>query len=129
MRIHVVQAGCETAGSYDEAVYCEHCGKLFSSIHHENAVPPLGHLWSAWTKQGDKLTRTCSRCEAVQEIGEAPHVHQMKPDPGREATCIENGIAPGYVCTICGFVYIGNDLPEVCPVCKVPAHKFEKIGG
>ncbi len=102
VRIHVVQAGCETAGSYDEAVYCEHCGKLFSSIHHENAVPPLGHLWSEWTKQGDKLTRTCSRCEAVQEIGEAPHVHQMKPDPGREATCIENGIAPGYVCTVCG---------------------------
>ncbi len=34
-----------------------------------------------------------------------------------------------YVCTICGFVYIGNDLPEVCPVCKVPSRKFEKIGG
>ena len=34
-----------------------------------------------------------------------------------------------YVCTICGFVYIGNDLPEVCPVCKVPNRKFQKIGG
>ena len=34
-----------------------------------------------------------------------------------------------YVCTICGFVYVGNDLPEVCPVCKVPGRKFEKIGG
>ena len=34
-----------------------------------------------------------------------------------------------YVCTICGFVYIGNDLPEVCPVCKVPNRKFERIGG
>ena len=34
-----------------------------------------------------------------------------------------------YVCTICGFVYVGNDLPEVCPVCKVPSRKFEKIGG
>ena len=34
-----------------------------------------------------------------------------------------------YVCTICGFVYIGNELPEVCPVCKVPNRKFEKIGG
>ena len=34
-----------------------------------------------------------------------------------------------YVCTICGFVYVGNDLPEVCPVCKVPNFKFEKIGG
>ena len=34
-----------------------------------------------------------------------------------------------YVCTICGFVYIGDDLPAVCPVCKVPNRKFEKIGG
>lgn len=34
-----------------------------------------------------------------------------------------------YVCTICGFVYIGDTPPEVCPVCKVPKWKFEKIEG
>lgn len=34
-----------------------------------------------------------------------------------------------YVCTICGFVYVGDNLPEVCPVCKVPNWKFEKIEG
>ena len=34
-----------------------------------------------------------------------------------------------YVCTVCGFVYVGDDLPEVCPVCKVPNRKFERIGG
>ena len=34
-----------------------------------------------------------------------------------------------YVCTICGFVYIGDELPEVCPVCRVPNRKFEEIGG
>ncbi len=34
-----------------------------------------------------------------------------------------------YVCTICGFIYIGNELPELCPVCKVPNWKFEKIEG
>lgn len=32
-----------------------------------------------------------------------------------------------WVCTICGFVYIGNEPPELCPVCKVPPWKFEKI--
>lgn len=122
MRINVVQAGCETAGSYDEAVYCEHCGKLSSSIHHENAVPPLGHLWSAWTKQGDKLTRTCSRCEAVQEIGEAPHVHQMKPDPGKEATCIETGVAPGFVCTICGGHFADEDGTQEVESLPLKAH-------
>ena len=34
-----------------------------------------------------------------------------------------------YVCTICGFVYIGDTPPEICPVCKVPNWKFEKIEG
>ena len=34
-----------------------------------------------------------------------------------------------YVCTICGFIYIGDELPEICPVCKVPNWKFEKIEG
>ena len=34
-----------------------------------------------------------------------------------------------YVCTICGFVYVGNEPPAMCPVCKVPAWKFEKVEG
>ncbi len=34
-----------------------------------------------------------------------------------------------WVCTVCGFVYIGQEPPELCPVCKVPARKFEKIEG
>lgn len=34
-----------------------------------------------------------------------------------------------WVCTVCGFVYIGDNPPELCPVCKVPPYKFEKIEG
>ena len=34
-----------------------------------------------------------------------------------------------WLCTVCGFVYIGDAPPELCPVCKVPAWKFEKIEG
>lgn len=34
-----------------------------------------------------------------------------------------------WVCTTCGFVYIGDSAPELCPVCKVPDWKFEKIEG
>lgn len=34
-----------------------------------------------------------------------------------------------YVCTICGFIYLGDTPPEICPVCKVPNWKFEKIEG
>ncbi len=34
-----------------------------------------------------------------------------------------------WICTVCGFVYIGETPPPKCPVCKVPARKFEKIEG
>lgn len=34
-----------------------------------------------------------------------------------------------YVCTICGFVFLGDAPPELCPVCKVPSWKFEKAEG
>ena len=29
-----------------------------------------------------------------------------------------------FVCTVCGYVHEGNEAPEACPVCKVPASKF-----
>lgn len=31
-----------------------------------------------------------------------------------------------WVCTVCGYVHEGDQPPEVCPVCKQPADKFEK---
>lgn len=32
-----------------------------------------------------------------------------------------------HVCEICGFIYVGDKLPDVCPVCKVPNFKLAKI--
>lgn len=34
-----------------------------------------------------------------------------------------------WVCTVCGFAYVGKEPPKLCPVCKVPDWKFEKIEG
>ena len=33
-----------------------------------------------------------------------------------------------YVCEACGFIYAGEEPPEICPVCKVPRFKFELMG-
>ena len=32
-----------------------------------------------------------------------------------------------WVCTICGFVYVGDQPPAMCPVCKVPSWKFKRM--
>lgn len=35
----------------------------------------------------------------------------------------------GWVCTICGYIYEGEELPAnyICPTCKLPASDFEKL--
>lgn len=46
----------------------------------------------------------------------------VKPKPATEGK-------KGYVCTVCGYVYEGDELPDdiVCPLCKHGAADFEKI--
>lgn len=34
-----------------------------------------------------------------------------------------------WVCTVCGYVYEGENAPEFCPVCKAPASKFREQSG
>ena len=31
-----------------------------------------------------------------------------------------------YVCSVCGYVHEGDSAPEACPICGVPAEKFNK---
>ena len=46
----------------------------------------------------------------------------------RDGDAVLDGVN-AYVCTACGFIYLGAEPPELCPVCKVPAWKFEKVEG
>lgn len=32
-----------------------------------------------------------------------------------------------FVCEICGYIYVGDVAPEICPVCKVPSFKLHKV--
>lgn len=34
-----------------------------------------------------------------------------------------------FVCSVCGFTFVGDAPPELCPVCKVPAWKFDRVEG
>ena len=34
-----------------------------------------------------------------------------------------------FVCTVCGYIHEGDSAPESCPICKVPASKFNKMDG
>ena len=49
----------------------------------------------------------------------------IKPAPGAE----NRESKKGWICTICGYIYEGDPLPEdfICPVCKHPASDFKKL--
>jgi len=32
-----------------------------------------------------------------------------------------------FVCEACGFIFIGREAPEICPVCKAPRSRFSQI--
>lgn len=34
-----------------------------------------------------------------------------------------------FVCSVCGFIYVGQKPPAICPVCKVPDWKFKEVEG
>ena len=34
-----------------------------------------------------------------------------------------------FVCTVCGYVHEGNEAPNECPICHVPASKFKEVEG
>ncbi|MBE7009647.1 MAG: rubrerythrin family protein, partial [Ruminococcaceae bacterium] len=29
-----------------------------------------------------------------------------------------------WVCSVCGYIFEGENPPEACPICKAPASKF-----
>ena len=32
-----------------------------------------------------------------------------------------------WVCKVCGYVYVGVDPPDVCPICGVGPDEFEEV--
>ncbi|MCQ5127905.1 flavin reductase [Blautia coccoides] len=48
----------------------------------------------------------------------------IKPKPE-----VKSEIKKGWICTICGYIYEGNILPDdfICPVCKHPASDFKQL--
>ena len=71
---------------------------------------------------GDRgALRACTWGEKVERIVQALIDRYMSEGE----SFLEN--TDVWVCSICGFVYIGDEPPVICPVCKVPDWKFEKV--
>ena len=105
-----------------------------------NSIPRLTAWTNAWLsgwviQEIDLGTHTMFIAEVAdcEVVGNDPSVTyayyqehiKPKPQPSKK----EGGEAKGWRCTVCGYVYEGEELPPdfVCPLCKHGAQDFEKI--
>ena len=55
------------------------------------------------------------------------YLENIKPKPEAVGTTSDGQTI--WRCIICGYEYVGEELPEdfICPICKHPASDFEKV--
>ncbi len=81
----------------------------------------------------DTHTLFIASLEDMQILNEVPSTtyayYHANIKPKQEKVAV---LEPGktvWRCTICGYEYVGEELPEdyICPICKHPASDFEKV--
>lgn len=83
------------------------------------SFPQLNQTCAAQADRGALRVLTWSE-KATRMLSSLVSRYQKEGDALLSATEI-------WVCSVCGFVYIGKDAPELCPICKVPSWKFIHI--
>lgn len=98
--------------------------KLIAQLVQTDLTEHYPNLTAAAVEAQDRGTqRICVWGEKVTRMVQSLLARYEKEG---EAFLEENDV---WVCTVCGFIYVGKSAPALCPVCKVPDWKFEKIEG
>lgn len=96
--------------------------KLIAQLVQTDLTEHYPNLTGAAVEAQDRGTqRICVWGEKVTRMVQSLLARYEKEG---EAFLEENDV---WVCTVCGFIYVGKSAPALCPVCKVPDWKFEKI--
>ena len=81
------------------------------------------HVYEGENLPDDYICPICKHGkEDFEKIGgeAAPKVEEVKPE-------VKVDGAKKFVCSVCGYVHEGDSAPERCPVCRVPAEKFNEV--
>ena len=60
----------------------------------------------------------------AEQVSRMISSHLKKTESGSADFLKETNV---YVCDICGFIFVGDEKPEICPVCKVPSIKMTQV--
>ena len=106
----------------------------------ENGVPYITEGTNAYIAV--KVTQTVDLGSHTMFIGEVTEMEVLSEEPSANYEYYQENVKPKPVdtgktvdgqtvwrCTICGYEYVGEELPEdfICPLCKHPASDFEKV--
>ena len=131
--------GCEKQYKNEEAGLFREIAAYFAAVTPDEPDGDLTHLLSLF--ENDLTTGYPAVQSAAQTAGDRGT--QRVCVWGQKVTVILNSLVQRYqregsaflrntqiwVCSVCGFAYVGDTPPELCPVCKVSAWKFDKIEG
>lgn len=131
--------GCEKQYKEEEAGLFRELADYFASIapEEENGdLKVLDELFQADLEQGYPAMENAAKkagdrgTQRVRVWGEkvTTILHSLMQRYQREGEAFLKHTEI-WVCSVCGFVYVGEKPPELCPVCKVPAWKFDRIEG
>ena len=128
--------GCEKQYKNEEAGLFREIAAYFAAVTPDEPDGDLTHLLSLF--ENDLTTGYPAVQSAAQTAGDRGT--QRVCVWGQKVTVILNSLVQRYqregsaflrntqiwVCSVCGFAYVGDTPPELCPVCKVPAWKFDR---
>jgi len=108
-----------SVGSADEASYDALLALVQNNL--DNDIPTAQAIAKA---EGDRGAQ-----RALVWDDKVTRIHKSLLDRyQRDGEAMLEGVN-AYVCTACGFIFLGTEPPELCPVCKVAAWKFEQVEG
>ena len=93
----------------------------------ERAVSEFARLPGIGRKTALRLTLHLLRQDSAAVHAFSESLTRLRDEVKYCRVC--HNISDTDVCDICGFIYIGDDPPEFCPVCKVPGHMILRIQG
>ena len=115
VRENEIAVTCESAGSYDDVIYCSDCGeeisrtaKIIEKIPHAEVTDAAKE--PTCTETGLTEGKHCSVCNTVlveQETVDALG-HTEVTDEAVAPTCIETGLTEGKHCSVCSTVLVAQ---------------------
>ncbi|MCF0177418.1 MAG: rubredoxin [Bacteroidales bacterium] len=129
--------GCEKQYMFEQQAKFLELAGYFDSISPESDKSEISDLMEIISKN---LTQDYPNLDAAGTVAKDRGALRVKVW-GEKVTMIQKSLLERYlrdgddafaknslwICTICGFIYMGDKAPQICPVCKVPDWKFEKV--